>query len=181
MNTFIAMLRGVNVSGQKKIAMDGLRGLCVALNLANVRTYVQSGNIVFESDEQDASILAERIQAQIMNAYGYSVQIFVRSPEDLQRIIANNPFLNKRNENPAWLHVTFLHGTPPEAKLSELKNPSDEGDEFSFGEKAIFLFCPHGYGRTKLSNTFFERKLGVPATTRNWKTVNALYQMATEN
>ncbi len=160
--------------------MDGLRGLCEALNLANVRTYVQSGNIVFESDEQDASILAERIENQIQTTCGYSVPVLIRSPRELQCIIASNPFLQERHEDPAWLHVTFLYESPSEARLKELKNPNEDGDEFSLGEKEIFLFCPNGYGRSKLSNNFFERKLAVPATTRNWRTASALYQMAVE-
>jgi len=180
MNTYIAMFRGVNVSGQKKIAMDDLRGLCEALDLVNVRTYVQSGNVVFESEEQDASIIAKRIETQIQNAYGYIVPVIIRRPEELRRIIGSNPFLQERNEDPAWLHVTFLYETPSEAKLKELRNPSDNGDEFSIGEKEIFLYCPNGYGTSKLSNAFFERKLGMPTTTRNWRTVNALYQMVSE-
>jgi uncharacterized protein (DUF1697 family) len=180
MNTFISMLRGINVSGQKKIYMAELRSLYESLNLVNVETYVQSGNVVFDSTEQNASRLAELIEAQIEQSFGYSVSVFIRDTEDFQRIIDNNPFSNERNEDPAKLHVTFLYSSPAESRLSSLEIPSDGVDEFLVGDKEIFLFCPNGYGRTKLSNNFFERKLNMPATTRNWKTVNVLHKMAND-
>jgi uncharacterized protein (DUF1697 family) len=174
------MLRGINVSGQKKIRMAELRDLYESLNLVNVETYVQSGNVVFDSTEGDASELAGLIETQIEKSFGYAVPTFIRDASDFQRIIDGNPFLKKRNEEPAKLYVTFLYSSPSDSKLSNLAIPSNETAEFSIGDKEAFLFCPNGYGRTKLSNNFFERKLGVPATTRNWKTVNALHKMASE-
>lgn len=180
MNTFISMLRGINVSGQKKIRMEELRNLYQSLNLVNVETYVQSGNVVFDSTWPDASELAGLIEAQIEGSFEYSVPVFVRNTHDFQRIVHGNPFLNERDEDPAKLYVTFLYNTPSESRLSSLAIPDNETSEYSIGEDEIFLFCPDGYGRTKLSNSFFERKLGVLATTRNWKTVNALYKMANE-
>jgi uncharacterized protein (DUF1697 family) len=180
MNTFISMLRGINVSGQKKIRMAELRDLYVSLNLVNVETYLQSGNVVFDSTEGDASKLAELIETQIETSFGYAVPVFIRDANDFQRIIDRNPFLNERNEDPAKLYVTFLYNAPSESKLSDLAIPNGEAAEFSIGDKEAFLLCPNGYGRTKLSNSFFERKLDMPATTRNWKTVNALYRVASE-
>jgi uncharacterized protein (DUF1697 family) len=103
MNTFISMLRGINVSGQKKIRMAELRRLYESLDLVNVKTYVQSGNVVFDSMEQDTSKLAKLIEAQIEQFFGYSVSVFIRDTNDFQRIIASNPFLNERNEDPAKL------------------------------------------------------------------------------
>jgi uncharacterized protein (DUF1697 family) len=110
------MLRGINVSGQKKIRMAELRSLFESLNLVNVKTYVQSGNVVFDSTEQDASELAKLIKAQIEQFFGYAVSVFfgyavsvfIREPKDFQRIIANNPFSNERNEDPARLYVRQL-------------------------------------------------------------------------
>ena len=180
MNTFISMLRGINVGGQKKIRMTELKSLYESLDLVNVKTYVQSGNVVFDSTEQDASKLAELIEAQIEQFFGYSVSVFIRDVKDFERIIASNPFLNERNEDLAKLHVTFLYSSPLGLKLSDLAVPNNEGDEFFVGDKEIYLFCPKGYGRTKLSNNYFERKLKVAATTRNWKTVNVLHKMAME-
>ena len=174
------MLRGINVGGQKKIRMTELKSLYESLDLVNVKTYVQSGNVVFDSTEQDASKLAELIEAQIEQFFGYSVSVFIREAKDFERIIASNPFLNERNEDLAKLHVTFLYSSPLGSKLSDLAMPNNEGDELSVGDKEIYLFCPKGYGRTKLSNNSFERKLKVAATTRNWKTVNVLHKMAME-
>lgn len=178
MNTLISMLRGINVGGQKKIRMAELANLYESLGLVNVKTYVQSGNVVFNSAKSNASALANLIEAQIKRLLGYSVSVFIRGTNDFQRIIANNPFLNKRNEDPAKLYVTFFYRPPSEAKLGSLGIPNDKGDEFRVGDQEIFLFCPNGYGKTKFSNTFFEKKLNVPATTRNWKTVLALHKMA---
>ena len=178
MNTFISMLRGVNVSGQNRIRMEALRGAYEALGLVEVRSYVQSGNVIFDSEEADASLLTGRIEAQIQKTFGYSVKVFLRGRGDLQRVIAGNPFLKARKEDPSKLHVTFLYGPPSAAALNDLQNPGDAADEFSVGEQEIFLFCPNGYGRTKLNNAFFERKLKLPATTRNWSSVNALCALA---
>jgi uncharacterized protein (DUF1697 family) len=180
MNTFISMLRGINVSGQKKIRMVDLRALYESLNLVDVETYLQSGNVVFDSTEGDASKLAELVEAQIEKTFGYAVPVLIRDPSDFLRIINGNPFLNERNEDSARLYVTFLYRSPSESTVSDLAIPTGEAAEFAIGDKEIFLFCPNGYGRTKLSNNFFERKLDVPATTRNWKTVNALFKMASE-
>lgn len=180
MNTFISMLRGINVGGQKKIQMAQLASLYESLGLVNVKTYVQSGNVVFASTKSNASALANLIEAQTRRLWGYSVSVFIRDTNDFQRIIANNPFLNKRSEDPAKLHVTFLYRPPSEAKLGSLGIPNDKGDEFRVGDQEIYIFCPNGYGRTKFSNTFFEKKLGVPATTRNWNTIIALSKIANE-
>ena len=174
------MLRGINVSGQNKIRMMELKSLYESLGLINVKTYVQSGNVVFENTERDASELAVSIEAQIERSFGYVVSVFFRSANDFQRITGGNPFLNGRHEDPDKLHVTFLYNSPSKSQLSNLDISPHVTDEFFIGDKEIFLFCPNGYGKTKLSNTFFEKKLNMPATTRNWKTVNALHDMANE-
>jgi uncharacterized protein (DUF1697 family) len=180
MHTFISMLRGINVSGQKKIRMAELSNLYESLGLVQVKTYVQSGNVVFASPEPDGSKLAQLIEAEIEQTFGFAVSVFMRDNHDFQRIIDRNPFLGDRHEDPAKRHVTFLYRRPDESEWRNLSIPDDEADEFSVGEQEIFLFCPNGYGRTKFSNNFFERKLKVPATTRNWKTVTALAKLATE-
>jgi uncharacterized protein (DUF1697 family) len=178
MNTFISMLRGINVGGQKKIRMTDLASLYESLGLANVKTYVQSGNVVFQSPKSSASALAGLIEVQIKRLLGHSVFVFIRDTNDFQRVTSNNPFLDKRRENPARLAVTFLYRPPSKEKWAGLGSPKDKADEFSVNGQEIYIFCPNGYGRTKFSNTFFEKKLNVPATTRNWKTVMALYKMA---
>jgi uncharacterized protein (DUF1697 family) len=180
MKTYISLLRGINVSGQKKIRMAELRDLYESLGLAGIESYLQSGNVLFASDEPERTKLAGLIETRIEQTYGYSVPVLVRDTADFQRIIDTNPFAGDRNEDLARLYVTFLYRLPAGEQWRELAGPPGTADEFLFGEQEIFLFCPGGYGRTKLSNNFFEKKLNVPATTRNWKTVTALYQMARE-
>ena len=177
MSTFVSMLRGINVGGQKRLRMQTLRDIFEGLGFTNIRTYVQSGNVVFESGEQIQSVLAERIEAHIEQMCGYQVEVFIRQAQELKRILAGNPFLNNRNEDPSKLHVTFLYQSPPETAWSKLIPPGGTTDEFAIGELVIYLFCPNGYAKTRLSNSFFERKLGMPVTTRNCNTVNALYKM----
>ncbi len=180
MTTYISMLRGINVGTQKRLSMETLRGIYAVLGLTNIRTYVQSGNVVFESEDQARLELVSRIEAQIEQACGYHVEVFIRQPDDMKQILAGNPFLTTRSEDPNKLHVTFYNRAPAESLLSKLIAPNGTTDEFALAESAVYLFCPNGYGKTRLSNTFFERRLGVPVTTRNWNTVKALYKIAVE-
>lgn len=159
--------------------MDELRSLYESLGLGNVQSYLQSGNVVFESKSGDEASLSRQIEAQIEQFYGYSVPVLLREPFDFKRIITGNEFIQDRSEDPARLYVTFLYREPTGQELSNLDNPGIAGEKFIVGEKEIYLFCPNGYGTTKLSNNFFEKKLNIPATTRNWNTVNALYNLAT--
>jgi uncharacterized protein (DUF1697 family) len=180
MKTFISLLRGINVSGQNKIRMAELTRLYEELNFFNVFTYIQSGNVIFDCAEQDPAPLARLIEAEIERSFGTSVRVFLRDKNRFQQIEESNPFVNQRNEDPEKLHVTFLSESPPESVLSNLSVPSGSADEFMVYDKEIYLFCPNGYGRTKISNSFFERKLSVSATTRNWKTVKALNEIANQ-
>jgi len=171
------MLRGINVSGQKKIRMAELKSLYDSLGLINVETYVQSGNVVFDSEEKYVKKLRQIIEAQIESVVGFSVPVLIRTRGEFKRIIENHPFAG---EEAIRVLVTFLYDRPEKSRLEDLSHYEDKVDQFAIGEREIFLFCPGGYGKTKLSNTFFEKKLDVVATTRNWKSVNALYQMARE-
>ena len=177
MQTYISLLRGINVSGQKQIRMADLKDLYELLRLGNVQTYVQSGNVIFDSAEQDVTKLRNSIETQIEETFGFSVPVLIRTTDDFQRIIESHPFAQ---EDPIRVLVTFLYEHPDQSKWNDLSLHKDKVDEFALGEQEIFLFCPGGYGKTKLSNNFFENKLGVIATTRNWKTVNALYEMASK-
>jgi uncharacterized protein (DUF1697 family) len=178
MTTYISMLRGINVGAQKRMSMETLRGIYMDLGFMNVRSYVQSGNVVFESQAVSRSELVKCIEARIEQTCGYHVEAFIRQADEFQRILMGNPFLLVRNEDPSKLHVSFYYQSPSETLLNKLTAPSGTADELVRDEMAVYLFCPNGYGKTKLSNSFFERKLGIPVTTRNWNTVNALYRMA---
>lgn len=180
MNTYISMLRGINVSGQNMIKMSDLKSLYEALGFLNVRTYLQSGNVVFDSPASDRMELSNTIAAQIKQTLGFTLPVFIRTGDDFQQVLSSNPFVDDRHEDPARLYVTFLFQKVDGDKIISLAAPANETAEFIFLETGIYLFCPAGYGRTKLNNNFFEKKLKIPATTRNWNTVNALFQMTRE-
>ena len=180
MNTYISLLRGINVSGQKMIRMPVLQSLYESLGFTCVRTYLQSGNVVFDAAESDEAALIAQIEGQIKTSLGFDVPVMIRAAGDLRRIIDTNPFLTQRAEDPARLHVLFLSDVPSPAAAAKLLRPANELGEWLFGEKEIFMFLPDGVGHSKLTNAFFESKLKVATTARNWNTVNALFKLASE-
>jgi uncharacterized protein (DUF1697 family) len=178
MTTYVSMLRGINVGGHGRVSMTELAALYGSLGLKNVRTYVQSGNVVFESDMADASGAARLIEGGIGRTLGFSAAVIVRTRDDLVQVVEKNPFLKDKGIDVDKLYVTFLSDRPEDADREAVRAVTDPSDSFFVIEREAYLYCPNGYGRTKFSNDFFERRLKVTATTRNWKTVNALLQMA---
>ena len=181
MYRYIALLRGINVSGKNKIKMAELRQQLSAFKLDNLQTYIQSGNLVFSSPETDSKTLASQIKQNIFDTYGFEVPTHVWRKEEWEEIFSQNPFLPTKAEEIAKLHVTLLAEPPSEELTQILSQVHFPPDEFIIKGKAIYLYCPNGYGRTKLTNTFWERKLKVSATTRNWKTVTKLKEMVGES
>ena len=178
MPTYIAMLRGINVSGHKMVKMETLRTSFGALRLGNVQTYVQSGNVIFGFGNGPVAALSKKIEQRILRDFGFSVPIFLRTAKELEQIIKDNPFLNETAIDHSKLHITFLSDAAPKTALEALQPLAAKTEQFRAIGRQIYLYCPDGYGRTKLSNTAIERKLSVGATTRNWRTVNALLAMA---
>ena len=180
MPSYVAMLRGINVSGSKPAKMDALRASFEALGFKNVRTYVQSGNVLFEAKAPTAAPLGPKIVAQIKRDFGFDVPVLVLGADELARVVEANPFLKQRGEgvDVTKLHVTFLAAAPAAAGLKKMEGLSSGRDAFHCLGTTIYLACPDGYGNTKLSNNTFERALGAAATTRNWKTVTALAALA---
>jgi uncharacterized protein (DUF1697 family) len=178
--TYVAMLRGINVSGSKPIKMEALRASFEALGFTNVRTYVQSGNVVFTAKDRAAGPLGAKIAARIERDFGFDVPTMVLGAETLARVVDENPFAGKKGVDPTKLHVTFLAEAPVAGGLEKMQAVSSGRDQFQCLGTSIYLVCPDGYGRTKLNNNAFERALRVGATTRNWKTVTTLAQMAAE-
>jgi len=177
METFISVLRGINVSGQKKILMADLKELYAALNFKNVTTYIQSGNVVFNTDSSLSNQeLAKEIEKAIQQKYSFAVPVIIRRAPELAQIIAANPFLADSSIDK--LHVTFLAEIPQESNVGKLNTFYYPPDQFEVIGQEVYLHIPERYGDTKLSNSFFETKLKVSATTRNWKTVQQLNQMA---
>jgi len=178
MPSYVAMLRGINVSGAKSVKMEPLRASFEALGFTDVRTYVQSGNVVFAAKERTAAPLASKIAGRIKRDFGYDVPVLVLRADELARVFEANPFLAEKGIDPAKLHVTFLAGAPAAAGLKKMEAMASGRDTFRCLRTSIYLHCPDGYGNTKLNNNAFERALAVGATTRNWKTVTTLAQMA---
>jgi uncharacterized protein (DUF1697 family) len=177
---YIAMLRGVNVSGKNMLKMEELRASLNTLKFTNLKTYIQSGNIVFETKKTSNTVLSELIHKKIKKDFGIEVPVTVRTADDLKKIIKTNPFI-KKSLDPAKLHVTFLAATPTRAAIEKLKALPTQPDQFQLVGQEIFIHCPETYGNTKLTNTAFEKLLSVQATTRNWKTVNTLFQIALDS
>ena len=177
MTTYVALLRGINLGSHAKIAMPKLRALFESLDYADVRTYLQSGNVVFSATGQDASDIAAQIERRLHRDLDLKVPVLLRTGTDLKRIIANNPYLDRETDF-ARLHVTFLADEPDPKRLADIDPAFGEPDAFSVVGQEIYLHCPNGYGRSKLIATFFERRLKVGATNRNWKTVTALHGLA---
>jgi uncharacterized protein (DUF1697 family) len=176
MTTYVAMLRGINVSGRNKLSMEDLRALIVASGAQDVRTYIQSGNAVFTS-RRSPSTVVETLERDLESALGNRVPVLLRTTEELEAVIDANPFVG-RGEDPKVLHVTFMGTVPSAAALKALSDKRVDADEFQVVGRQVYLFCPNGYGNTKLTNAFFEKKLGSQATTRNWRTVTTLVELA---
>ena len=175
--TYAALIRGINVGGRTAVKMDDLRRLFTGLGLDGVTSYVQSGNIVFTSPRSDVNRSRARSSTRSPSTGDLDVTVILRSRDDLALIVRNNPFVD-RTDNLAALHVTFLATPPSAACVAELPR-GDGSEEFRVAGSDVYLYCPNGYGRSKLTNTVFERRLDTRATTRNWKTVLKLADMTT--
>jgi uncharacterized protein (DUF1697 family) len=174
--THVALLRGINLGSRNRVSMPDLRALLGSLEAEEVATYVQSGNVVFKSSDSSAN-LTRAIERRIRRDLGLSVTVLLRTPRQLAKVLAGNPFA-KDVKDPTKLHVTFLAEKPDRARARELDPKRAEPDELRFAGQEIYLHCPNGYGRSKLTNAYFEKQLGMAATTRNWKTVTKLAELA---
>ena len=177
MAVYISLLRGINVSGQKKVKMVDLRALYEGLGLDKVKTYVQSGNVVFESDHDPATLVAQ-IEDRIEDVFGFSTDVQVFTRDNWRAIINASPYLDHTDKDRKRLLVTLLAQSPEVQRIQDLGEIDSGADQYHIREKAIYLYCPDGYGRSKLSNNFWEKKLQVRATTRNWNSMNKLLDLA---
>jgi uncharacterized protein (DUF1697 family) len=177
MPTYISMLRGINVGGHKRIKMDQLRRSFEALGFEQVKTYIQSGNVVFKTAKISTSGLSKRIEERILTDFGFSVSVISRTGDEVGTTIANNPFLKERGIDPEKLHVMFLSAAPEPAalkKLADLIAPPDQCRSF---ERGIYFYLPNGVSQSVLMKKPVDRMLAVVTTTRNWRTVNSLHQI----
>lgn len=171
MTTYVSLLRGINVSGQKKVKMTDLKMLYESLGLQNVVTYIQSGNVIFKSDKE-ADILKVFLEQAIEQHYSFQVPVKVISEDEFLMIKTHIPFSNINVElDGAKVLITFLSASPKVELADKLMTYIQAPEKLIINDKIIFLHCPNGYGKTKLSNNFIENKLKVSATTRNLKTL----------
>jgi len=178
MTNYISILRGINVGGNKRIKMDALRQMFVELGCANVQTYIQSGNVIFESSEADVLTLEKTISAKILETFGFEVPVLVLTASEIATAVSNNPYSTDLAKDPTTIHFTFLSHLPDPTLLSKIVPTNYLPDEFISLGKVIYMHCPNGYGNTKLTNTFFENKLKLTATCRNLKTSMELASLA---
>ena len=177
---YIALLRGVNVGGKNKLPMKVLGAMCESHGCTSVRTYIQSGNVVFSAAAKVATGFPAALKAQIKKDFGFETTAVMRSAAELRMVTESNPFL-KPGVDSKFLHVTFLADEPHLPDVVKL-NPSCEGDEaFSLRGREIFLYLPNGAGRSKMASYPYDKKLATIGTTRNWQTVMNLLALAGES
>lgn len=179
MNTYVALLRGINLGPRNKLPMPELAKMFAALNCEEVRTHIQSGNVVFCASPKIATGVSEALQKKIRQRYGFEVPVVLRSAEEMQAAVRDNPYA-KRKSFEDVVHVMFLADRPAAERVKALDPNRSPGDEYIVQGREIYLWLPNGVGRTKLSNAYFDSKLATVSTGRNWQTVLKLAEMAGE-
>ncbi len=172
MNTYIALLRGINVSGQKKIKMVDLKALFESLGFQEVCTYIQSGNVVFVSEEGN---LTSKIQKGILDTYGWEVPVLVKTALEIKGILDNCPFAEEKK---AKSYFILLQSPPDILVVEEIQKRSTPEEEFTITPNCVYIHYAVGAGKAKLGNNWFEKKLGVSATSRNYRTLTKVLELA---
>lgn len=160
------------------IKMDALKQMYAALGFNDIQTYIQSGNVIFRDKKTKAQELEKKIAKKILEQFGFEVPVMVKEVDELKTIAKNNPFVKDKSKDTTRMYLTFLSAAPDKTLFSKLKEGQYGQDEFELVDKTIYLYCPVSYGNSKMSNNFFESKLKLTATTRNWKTTNELIAIA---
>lgn len=173
----VALLRGINVGGKNRLLMKDLSALFVEAGCEDVRTYIQSGNVVFRADPDLARLVPDRIAAAIVARFGFRVPVLTRTRAKLAAIVRENPFL-RRGADPGKLHVGFLAARPEATVVNSLDPDRSPPDEFAVLGREVCFHCPLGLARTKFTTRYFESKLSTTMTVRNWRTVSRLHEMA---
>lgn len=175
MQTYIVLLRGINVSGRNILPMAALREMLEQLQFANVQTYIQSGNVILQTAETPTTTLAQQISDAILATFGLTVPTVVLTLATLQDIAQNNPFLIE-NVDIQHLHVTIFGSEPAADAQQKVIAQAPDNEQIKFSNAAAYLYCPDGYHRSKLSNNYLEKQLKTVATTRNWRTISTLLE-----
>jgi uncharacterized protein (DUF1697 family) len=179
MQTYITFLRGVNMAGHNKIKMTDLFVLYQDLGFNDAETFIQSGNVIFTcSSGMSVRDISLRIETAIHQKYDYDVPVMIRTHEEIKKLIPVNPFLAEENFDPSKMAVIFLHEHPSEAQIQKVIKIDYPPDKFKIIGSEIFIYCPDGFGRTKLYTNFFENKMKIKGTGRNWNTINKILGIA---
>lgn len=175
----IALLRGINVGGKNRLPMKDLSAMFVEAGCDGVRTYIQSGNVLFRPDGTSVDDIASVISASIRDRFGYEIPVVTRSAAELEAIAQANPFVAAGAETDK-LHAVFLANAPDAEHVKALDPDRSPPDEFMVRGREIYLHCPNGMARSKLTNAWFDSQLSTVSTMRNWKTVRKLIELAAD-
>ena len=175
---YISILRGINVGGHKKIKMAELKAIYLTLGFSDIITYIQSGNIIFTDTSSNIQTLINNIEDTILTHYGFEVPVLIRTTNEWDSIVKHYPFEVNALENLTTISVTLLEATPTQSAISTLQSYVKAPDLLTVHESNVYLYTPNGYGKTKLSNNFIEKKLALKATTRNWKSILKLHELS---
>lgn len=177
MTTFVALFRGINVGGNRKVRMDALKALHEALGFQDVVTYIQSGNVVFRSDDADGERVRQRIEESFARQFGFHSEVFVRSSTEFQEIIDKNPFQGQPEKAPNWVVALFLAEPPAESAQDDLLTSYSGPEEIFIIGREVYTYYPEGIGRSKLTQGLLDKKLKTVGTARNWNTVLKLQEL----
>jgi uncharacterized protein (DUF1697 family) len=174
---YVALLRGINMAGKNRLRMQDLASIFEAAGCRNVRTYIQSGNVVYEAGHLQAHRVSGRVTDLIATKFGYRIPVIVRTALEIRHVAANNPFLN-RGADERRLCVMFLEAVPLEANVDRLDPHRSPPDEYAVRGREIYMRCPEGFARTKYTNAYFDSVLGTTSTGRSWATVLKLVELS---
>jgi uncharacterized protein (DUF1697 family) len=177
MTRFVSLFRGINVGGNNSVRMDALKELHASLGLQEVATYIQSGNVVFTSDEADVTQIQQDIEDGFAQKFGFQAKVMVRTAGEFNVIIENNPFQNELLKESKWVVAMFLASHPISTAREDIQKTYSGPEELHIIGQEVYIYYPEGIGRSKLTNTFLEKKLKTAGTARNWNTVLRLQKM----
>lgn len=167
------------MAGHNSIRMTDLADLYRTLGLVRAETFIQSGNVIFDTGKNTAvTEIALAVESAIRKKYGYDVPVMIRSVPELRNILSSNPYLTEPDFDPAKMAVIFLHDIVNGSQIQKVADVDYPPDKFKIHGKEIYTFCPNGFGRTKIYTNFFERKMKVTGTGRNWNTIKTLLELA---
>ena len=176
----IALLRGINVGGKNRLPMQALIEMFLAAGCDEVRTYIQSGNVLFRRTPTPGEDVSSLVSEAILNRFGYRIPIVTRTAREIREVVSANPFVAAGADTDK-LHVTFLPEPPDPARVAALDPNRSPGDQFAVLGREVYLYCPNGFARTQLTNGYFDSALATTSTTRNWRTTLKLLELATED